>query len=106
MPDRQPATRTFALLPLEGGGLKRYGVALLGMTVALALRLVFHPVLGGSMHLVSISAATVFAAWHCGLWPAAVSRILGTRAANTAVLTSYHPLGAPAPQSRLRPLHL
>ena len=101
MPDRQPATRTFALLPLEGGGLKRYGVALLAMAVALALRLVFQPVLGGSMHLVSISAATVFAAWYCGLWPAAVSTILGTLAANTLFLTPYRPLGPSSQQDMI-----
>jgi signal transduction histidine kinase len=93
MPDRPPPTRSFALLPLEGGTLKRYAVALLAMTVALALRSVFQPVLGGTMHWVSISAATVFAAWYCGAWPAAVSTILGTLAANALFLTPYRPLG-------------
>jgi signal transduction histidine kinase len=93
MPDRLPVTRTFALLPLEGSWLKRYGVALLAMTVALAFRSIFQPVLGGSMQWVSISAPTVFAAWYCGLWPAALSTILGTLAANALFLTPYRPLG-------------
>lgn len=71
----------------------RYAVALVAMAAALALRAVFQPVMGGSMHLVSISAATVFAAWYCGLWPAAVSTILGTLAANTLFIPPYGPLG-------------
>jgi signal transduction histidine kinase len=63
------------------------------MTVALALRSVFQPVLGGTMHWVSISAATVFAAWYCGAGPAALSTILGTLAANALFLAPNHPLG-------------
>jgi signal transduction histidine kinase len=97
MPERPAAARAFALVPLEGGKVKRYGVALLAMTVALAMRSVFQPVLGGTLHWVSISAATVFAAWYCGAWPAAVSTILGTLAANALFLTPYRPLG-PASQ--------
>lgn len=93
MPERPAAARTVALLPLEGGRVKRYGVALLAMTVALAMRSVFQPVLGGTLHLVSISAATVFAAWYCGAWPATVSTVLGTLAANALFLTPYQPLG-------------
>src|SRR5438309_244665 len=93
MPERPASTSTLALLPLEGGKLKRYGLALLGMAVALALRSVFQPVLGGSMHWVSISAATVFAAWYCGAWPAALSTVLGTLAANALFLTPNRPFG-------------
>lgn len=93
MPERPASTSTLALLPLEGGKLKRYGVALLGMTVALALRSIFQPVLGGESHWVSISAATVFAAWYCGAWPAALSTVLGTLAANALFLTPNRPLG-------------
>src|SRR5437879_2939310 len=93
MADQPAVTRTFALLPLQGGKLKRYGVALLAMTVALALRSVFQPILGGSMHYVSISAATVFAAWYCGLWPAVLATMLGTLAANALFLSPYRPLG-------------
>jgi signal transduction histidine kinase len=63
------------------------------MTIALALRSVFQPVLGGTMHWVSISAATVFAAWYCGAWPAALSTVLGTLAANALFLTPDRPLG-------------
>ena len=90
--DRQ-AMRTFALHPLQGSKLERYAVALLAMAAALGLRAAFQPVMGGSMHLVSISAATVFAAWYCGLWPAAVSTILGTLAANTLFIPPYGPFG-------------
>ena len=93
MPERPAAASTLALLPLEGGKLKRYGVALLGMTVALALRSIFQPVLGGELHWVSISAATVFAAWYCGLWPAVLSTLLGALAANTLFVPPYRPLG-------------
>jgi signal transduction histidine kinase len=93
MPDRQAATRTFALHPLQGSKLKRYAVALLAMTAAMALRSLFQPILGGSVHYVSISAATVFAAWYCGLWPAVLATILGTLAANALFLPPYRPLG-------------
>lgn len=93
MPERPASTSAFALLPLEGGKLKRYGVALLAMVVALALRSVFQPVLGGTMHWVSISAATVFAAWYCGAWPAVLSTVLGTLAANALFLTPNRPFG-------------
>ncbi len=93
MLDRHASTRTFSLHPLQGSRLKRHAVALLAMTAALALRAIFQPVLGGSMQLVSISAATVFAAWYCGLWPAALSTILGTLAANALFVPPYGPLG-------------
>jgi len=93
MPDRQPATRPFALQPLQGSKLKRYAIALLGMAAALALRSLFQPILGGSMHYVSISAATVFAAWYCGLGPAVLATILGSLAANALFLSPYQPLG-------------
>jgi signal transduction histidine kinase len=63
------------------------------MTTALALRSVFQPILGGSMHYVSISAATVFAAWYCGLGPAILATILGSLAANAFFLSPYQPLG-------------
>ncbi len=93
MPDRQPGTRTFALQPLQGSKLKCYAIALLAMTAALALRSVFQPILGGSMHYVSISAGTVFAAWYCGLGPAVLATILGSLAANALFLSPYQPLG-------------
>ena len=93
MPDRQPATRPFALQPLQGSKLKRYAIALLGMAAALALRSLFQPILGGSMHYVSISADTVFAAWYCGLGPAVLATILGSVAANVLFLSPYQPLG-------------
>jgi len=93
MPDRQPATRPFALQPLQGSKLKRYAIALLGMAAALALRSLFQPILGGSMHYVSISAGTVFAAWYCGLGPAVLATILGSVAANVLFLSPYQPLG-------------
>ena len=80
--DRQAATRAFTLDPLEGSKIKRYAVALLAMAAALALRSLFQPILGSSVHFISISAATVFAAWYCGLGPAALSTILGMLAAN------------------------
>jgi signal transduction histidine kinase len=93
MLDRQAATRAFALDPLEGSKLKRFAVALLAMTAALALRSLFQPFLGSSVHFISISAATVFAAWYCGLWPAALSTILGMLAANILFVPPYRPLG-------------
>ena len=93
MPDRQPATRPFASQPLQGSKLKRYAIALLGMAAALALRSLFQPILGGSMHYVSISAGTVFAAWYCGLGPAVLATILGSLAANALFLSPYQPLG-------------
>ena len=93
MPDRQPATRPFALQPLQGSKLKRYAIALLGMAAALALRSLFQPILGGSMHYVSISVGTVFAAWYCGLGPAVLATILGSVAANVLFLSPYQPLG-------------
>ena len=93
MPDPQPTARTFALQPLQGSKLKSYAIALLAMTAALALRSVFQPILGGSMHYVSISAGTVFAAWYCGLGPAVLATILGSLAANALFLSPYQPLG-------------
>jgi signal transduction histidine kinase len=93
MLDRKATTRTFTLDPLERSKLKRYAVALLAMTAALALRSVFQPFLGSSVHFMSISAATVFAAWYCGLWPAALSTILGMLAANVLFVPPYTPLG-------------
>ena len=89
MPDR----RTFVLQPLQGSKRKRYAIALLAMAAALALRSLFQPILGGSMHYVSISAATVFAAWYCGLGPAVLATILGSLAANAFFLSPYQPLG-------------
>jgi signal transduction histidine kinase len=89
MPSRLSTARSFALQPLQGSQLKRYAVALLGMAAALALRAMFQPILGGSMHYISISAATAFAAWYCGLGPAILSTILGTFAANAIFLSPY-----------------
>ncbi len=91
--DRQAVTRTVSLHPLQGSKAKRYTVALLAMAAALGLRSVFQPILGGSMHYVSISAATVFAAWYCGLGPAIVSTIAGVTAANVLFVSPYLPLG-------------
>lgn len=93
MPDRNTAARTCAVLPLTGGKLQRYAVALLVMAAALALRSVFQPLLGESFAYVSISAATVFAAWYCGLWPAVLSTVLGTLAANALFLSRHELLG-------------
>jgi signal transduction histidine kinase len=96
MLDRHSATRTFTLftsLPLRDGKLRRYLAALIAMTAALGLRSVFQPVLGGSMLYVSISAATMFAAWYCGLWPAVLSTIYGFLAANALFLPPYRILG-------------
>src|SRR5437588_699931 len=93
MADQHAGTRILVPLPLRGGKLKHYAIALLAMIVALALRSVFQPILGGSMHYVSISAATVFVAWYCGLWPAVLATILGTLAANALFLSPYQPLG-------------
>jgi signal transduction histidine kinase len=81
------------VLPLQGGKLKRYAIALLVMAAALALRAFFQPILGGDRHYVSISAAAVFAAWYCGLWPAVLSTILGTLAANALFLSPHGLLG-------------
>jgi signal transduction histidine kinase len=96
MLDRHSATRTFTLftsLPLRDGKLRRYLVALIAMTAALGLRSVFQPVLGGSMLYVSISAATMFAAWYCGLWPAVLCTVYGFLAANALFLPPYRILG-------------
>jgi len=93
MTDRQAAAHTFALHPLQGSTRKRYMVAVLTMVAALALRSIFQPILGGSLHLISISAATVFAAWYCGLWPAVLSTVLGVLAANTLFVPPFRPLG-------------
>lgn len=93
MIDRHAATRAFSLHPLQASKLTRYAIALLAMAVALALRSIFQPILGGSMHYVSISAATVFAAWYCGLWPAVISTILGVAGANLLFVAPDLPLG-------------
>jgi signal transduction histidine kinase len=79
----------FTPLPLEGDAFKRYAVALLAMIMALALRAIFQPILGGSMHYVSVSAATVFAAWYCGVGPAVVATIAGTCASNLLFYPPY-----------------
>lgn len=93
MSDRLAATRRFALHPLQGSDLKRYTVALLAMAAALAMRSVFQPILGASVHYISISAGTVFAAWYCGLGPAVVSTLLGALAANALFVPPYRLLG-------------
>jgi len=102
--DRQATTRAFTLDPLEGSKLKRYAIALLFMTAALALRSVFQPVLGASGHFVSISAAAVLAAWYCGLGPAALSTILGMLAANLLFVSPYKPLGSITERNLVREL--
>lgn len=91
--DRQTAARKGSLHPLQGSMAKRYTVALLAMGAALGLRSVFQPILGGSMHYVSISAATVFAAWYCGLGPAIVSTMAGVFTANVLFVAPNLPLG-------------
>jgi len=91
--DRQATTRAFTLDPLEGSKFKRYAVALLAMTAALALRSLFQPLLGATGHFISISAATVFASWYCGLGPAALSTIVGMLAANVLFVPPYRLLG-------------
>lgn len=93
MPDERASDRLLSLPPLQGNYLQRYGIALLAMACALGLRAVFQPVLGGSMHFVSISAATVFAAWYCGLWPATLATVTGTLAANALFVPPYRWLG-------------
>jgi signal transduction histidine kinase len=93
MSDRQSVTRAFMLHPLQGSNFKRYTVALLAMAAALGLRSMFQPILGGSVHFISISAATAFAAWYCGLWPAVLSTVLGVLAANALFVPPYMPLG-------------
>jgi signal transduction histidine kinase len=102
--DRQSAKRAFTLDPLEGSKLKRYAVALVAMTAALALRSLFQPVLGASGHFISISAATVFAAWYCGLGPAALSTILGMLAANLLFVSPDKPLGSITERNLVREL--
>lgn len=89
MPDEHAADRLQSLPPIQGSYLKRYGIALLAMTCALALRAMFQPILGDSMHYVSISAATVFAAWYCGLWPAILATVAGTFVANALFVPPY-----------------
>lgn len=91
--DRREVTRSVSLHPLQRTKPTRYAVALLAMGAALGLRSVFQPILGGSMQYVSLSAATVFAAWYCGLGPAIVSTIVGIVAANMLFLPPYLPLG-------------
>ena len=93
MPDERASDRLLSLLPIQGSYLKRYGIALMAMACALALRAVFQPILGGSMQFVSISAATVFAAWYCGLWPAILATVAGTLAANALFVPPYQLLG-------------
>jgi signal transduction histidine kinase len=93
MLDRHALTRTFSLPPLQGSKLKRYTLALLAMAVALGLRSIFQPILGGSMHYVSISAATVFAVWYCGVGPAIFSTLVGIVGANVLFVAPNLPLG-------------
>jgi signal transduction histidine kinase len=93
MSDQVALRRAFTLHPLQGSKAKRYAVALLAMGVALGLRMVFQPILGGSMRYVSISAATAFAAWYCGLGPAILSTILGCLAAASFFSYPFRPLG-------------
>ena len=87
------AARSVSLHPVQGSKAKRFTLALMAMAAALALRSLFQPILGESMHYVSISAATVFAAWYCGLGPAIVSTIIGVAAANVLFISPYLPLG-------------
>ena len=102
--DRQLATRAFTLEPLEGSKLKRYAVALLALTAALAVQSLFQPVLGASGHFLSIFAATVLAAWYCGFGPAALSTILGMLAANLLFVSPYKPLGPITERNLVREL--
>jgi signal transduction histidine kinase len=91
--DRQSVTRAFTLDSLEGSKLKRYAVALLAVSAALALQSFFQPILGLTGHFICISAATVFAAWYCGLGPAVLSTIIGMLAANLLFVPPYRLLG-------------
>jgi signal transduction histidine kinase len=91
--ERRAAARSVSLRPVQGSKAKRFTLALMAMAVALALRSLFQPILGESMQYVSISAATVFAAWYCGLGPAIVSTIIGVAAANVLFVSPYLPLG-------------
>jgi signal transduction histidine kinase len=91
--DRQAVARSVSFHPVQGSKAKRYALALTALAAALGLRSLFQPILGGSMHYVSISAATVFAAWYCGLGPAIVSTIIGVVAANVLFVSPNLPLG-------------
>jgi PAS domain S-box-containing protein len=63
--------------------LLRYGVALLSVAIAVAVRHALKPVVGDSAApFASITAAVMFSAWLVGTGPAAVAAIVGLVAAN------------------------
>jgi signal transduction histidine kinase len=55
----------------------RYGLAVLGVMVALLLRELVSPFLGPNNPYHTVWAAVVFAAWYCGVGPAIVATLLG-----------------------------
>jgi signal transduction histidine kinase len=57
---------------------RRYGLAILAAIVALWLRWLLSPLLGGNNPYHTVWAAVVFSAWYCGLGPSIVTTLVGT----------------------------
>jgi PAS domain S-box-containing protein len=72
--------------------LRRYGVALLAVLLALALRKAVDPILGERAPFFSFFLAMIFSAWYGGFGPAMFSLLLGTAFASYYFQTPRHSL--------------
>ena len=66
--------------------LRRYGVAVLAVVLAVGLRLLLDPLLGDAHAFVTLYLAVVFVAWACGFGPALLTILLGAASATYFVL--------------------
>jgi signal transduction histidine kinase len=71
----------------------RYTVALLATLVALAVRFVLNPILGGSIPYITLVPAVAFSAWYCGVGPSLLSVVLALAGARYWFLVPVHSFG-------------
>jgi hypothetical protein len=55
---------------------QRYGVAIIGVAVAAAVRMVLDPLLGDELPLFLFTFPVILAAWFGGLWPGLLATAL------------------------------
>ena len=68
---------------MRSSAVRRYGLALLCVVLALLLRYLLDPFVGGRVPFSTFFVATIFSAWYCRLGPALIALMLG------GVLASY-----------------
>ncbi len=66
---------------MNGTTFRRYGIAVIAVVVAVAVRLLLDPIVGNRWPVIFISGAVVFVAWYAGRRPALLALVLGCAAA-------------------------